>query len=192
MLSSAGVGPTYNPMSSARIMDASKAAVSSRLHTTAPGNRATCSSNSGAGVCYTRTGRRFFEDLALEAQFLERIRAACAASGLWEELGTDWVVLDCELMPWSMKAQELLVEQSAPVGASARAGLSAAQTLLRQAAERGVDTGKSSASIDERLRVAQLYRDAYARYCWPVASLDDVKLAPFHLLASEGAVDRRQ
>ena len=141
-----------------------------------------------AGACYTRTGRRFFEDLVLEAQFLERVRAACTQSGLWDNLETDWVLLDCELMPWSIKAQELLVEQYAPVGASARAGLSAAQALLRQAAERGVDTGESSASIDERLRVAQLYRDAYARYCWPVASLDDVKLAPFHLLASEGAV----
>ena len=141
-----------------------------------------------AGACYTRTGRRFFEDLALEAQFLERVRAACTASGLWDNLETDWVLLDCELMPWSIKAQELVVEQYAPVGASASAGLSAAQALLRQAAARGVDTGDSSASIDERLRVAQLYRDAYARYCWPVASLDDVKLAPFHLLASEGAV----
>ena len=36
--------------------------------------------------------------------------------------------------------------------------------------------------------MAQLYRDACTRYCWPVASLDDVKLAPFHVLASEGAV----
>ena len=141
-----------------------------------------------AGTCYTRTGRRFFEDLALEAQFLERVRAACTQSGLWDNLETDWVLLDCELMPWSIKAQELLVEQYAPVGASASVGLSAAQALLRQAAARGVDTGDSSASIDERLRVAQLYRDAYARYCWPVASLDDVKVAPFHLLASEGAV----
>ncbi len=141
-----------------------------------------------AGACYTRTGRRFFEDSALETQFLERVRASCTQSGLWDNLKTDWVLLDCELMPWSIKAQELLVEQYAPVGASASAGLSAAQTLLRQAAERGVDTGEPSASIDERLRVAQLYRDAYARYCWPVASLDDVKLAPFHLLASEGAV----
>ena len=141
-----------------------------------------------AGACYTRTGRRFFEDPALEAQFLERVRAACAESGLWDELETDWMLLDCELMPWSMKAQELLREQYAAVGATASAGLSAAQALLRQAAERGVDTGETLASVDERLRVAQLYRDAYARYCWPVASLDDVKLAPFHLLASEGAV----
>ena len=141
-----------------------------------------------AGACYTRTGRRFFEDPALEAQFLERVRAACTESGLWEELETDWALLDCELMPWSMKAQELLVEQYAQVGASARTGLSAAQTLLRQAAARGVDAGETLASVDERLGLAQLYRDAYSRYCWPVASLDDIKLAPFHLLASEGEV----
>ena len=141
-----------------------------------------------AGACYTRTGRRFFEDLALEAQFLERVRTACGESGLWEDLETDWVLLDCELMPWSMKAQELVLEQYAPVGASARAGLSAAQTLLGQASARGVDTGEALALVDERWRLAQLYRDAYARYCWPVTSLDDIKLAPFHLLASKGTV----
>ncbi len=141
-----------------------------------------------AGTCYTRTGRRFFEDLALEAQFLERVRAACGESRLWEDLETDWVLLDCELMPWSMKAQEWVLEQYAPVGASARAGLSAAQTLLRQASARGVDTGDTLGLLDERLHLAQLYRNAYARYCWPVTSLGDIRLAPFHLLASEGAV----
>ncbi len=141
-----------------------------------------------AGTCYTRTGRRFFEDLTLEAQFLERVRAACGESNLWDRLETDWLLLDCELMPWSMKAQELVEEQYAPVGASARAGLSAAQTLLRQASARGMDTGETLALLDERLRLAQLYRDAYTRYCWPVTSLDDIKLVPFHLLASEGAV----
>ncbi len=141
-----------------------------------------------AGACYTRTGRRFFEDLELEAQFLERVRAACGESGLWEDLETDWLLLDCELMPWSMKAQELVEEQYAPVGSSARAGLSAAQTLLRQASARGMNTGDSLELVGERLSLAQHYRDAYTRYCWPVTSLDDVKLAPFHLLASEGAV----
>ena len=141
-----------------------------------------------AGACYTRTGRRFFDDTGLEAQFLDRVRAACAESGIWDELDTDWVVLDCELMPWSLKAQELLLEQYAPVGASATVGLSAAQTLLRQATERGIDAGETLASVDERLRMAERYRDAYARYCWPATSLDDIKLAPFHLLASEGAV----
>ena len=40
----------------------------------------------GIGACYTRTGRRFFEDRALEAQFLERVGLALAEAGLWAEL----------------------------------------------------------------------------------------------------------
>ena len=140
-----------------------------------------------AGVCYTRTGRRFFEDPVLEGQFLERVRDAFAKAGLWDELETDWALLDCELMPWSLKAQELLQQQYAAVGAASRTGLSAAQELLRQAEARGVDTAETLPRVGERLSLAQLYRDAYARYCWPTTSLADVKLAPFHLLASEGA-----
>jgi len=33
---------------------------------------------------------------------------------------------------------------------------------------------------------------AYRQYCWPVNSIDDLKLAPFHLLATEGAVHTQQ
>ena len=142
----------------------------------------------GIGACYTRTGRRFFEDRALEAQFLVRVGLALAEAGLWAELGTDWVVLDSELMPWSVKAQELVREQYAAVGAAARVSLTDAAALLRQTAARSIDANESLAGVEERLRLAQLYSDAYARYCWPVGSLADIRLAPFHLLASEGQV----
>lgn len=71
-----------------------------------------------AGICYTRTGRRFFEDKALEIEFLDRIRLAMDRSRLWEEFDTDWICLDCELMPWSAKAQALIKEQYAAVGAA--------------------------------------------------------------------------
>ena len=40
----------------------------------------------------------------------------------------------------------------------------------------------------ERANAVEKYVDAYRRYCWPVRSLDDLKLAPFHLLATEGKV----
>jgi protein phosphatase len=142
----------------------------------------------GIGACYTRTGRRFFDDRTLEASFLERIRGAIAGAGLWDELGTGWVVLDCELMPWSVKAQELVREQYAAVGAVARTSLSNARSVLQHTEARGIDTGETLGHIEERLRLAQLYSSAYARYCWPVASLDDIQLAPFHVLASEGRV----
>ena len=65
------------------------------------------------GVVYTRTGRLFFDKPQLEDGFLERIAAAIEKSGLWSSLNTDWVCLDCELMPWSAKAKELLKNQYA-------------------------------------------------------------------------------
>ena len=65
---------------------------------------------------YTRTGRRFFTD----ERYWRRIPDASSeavsrrVSGMnWE---TDWLCLDCEFMPWSAKAQELLRQQYAPVG----------------------------------------------------------------------------
>jgi protein phosphatase len=141
-----------------------------------------------AGVCYTRTGRRLFTDLELEHQFLERVRTAVDAAGIWEELRTDWVCLDCELMPWSLKAKELLQRQYAPAGAAARQGLTAAVEALASAAKQNPDLEATLARYRERAESAALYIDAYRRYCWPVESLEDVKAAPFHLLASEGAV----
>ncbi|EPX62572.1 protein serine-threonine phosphatase [Cystobacter fuscus DSM 2262] len=140
------------------------------------------------GVCYTRTGRRFFSDEGLEAAFLARVRAALDATGFWETFHTEWACLDCELMPWSLKAQELLRNQYAAVGAASRAALSDVVGVLGQAAARGLDVGGLSARFQEKQRDVGLYVDAYRRYCWPVRSLEDVRLAPFHLLATEGAV----
>ncbi|MCA9173301.1 MAG: polynucleotide kinase-phosphatase, partial [Planctomycetales bacterium] len=73
------------------------------------------------GIVYTRTGRRFFNDVELESQLLERLRAAMTASEFWDEFQTSWACFDCELMPWSAKAQELLRSQYAAVGAAGRA-----------------------------------------------------------------------
>ena len=47
------------------------------------------------GIIYTRTGRPFFADDALETALLDRVRQrACEGAGLWEELETDWLCLD--------------------------------------------------------------------------------------------------
>lgn len=143
------------------------------------------------GICYTRTGRRFFTDAALEEQMLARLNAALSESGFWESHATDWVCLDCELMPWSAKAQGLLKQQYAPVGAAAKHGLAAAADCLKQVHERGVSSADVSdllARYQKRAELADKYVDAYRRYCWPVNDLSDFKLAPFHILATEGKV----
>ena len=143
----------------------------------------------GFGTCYTRTGRRFFDDDRLETELLTRVRAAAEATGLFDRLQSDWLLLDCELMPWSAKAQELLRQQYAAVGAAARLGLGETVTALTAAAER-LDGQISDLLERTRTRADDAVRfvDAYRRYCWPVREIDDLKLAPFHLLASEGAV----
>src|SRR5690606_17680499 len=85
------------------------------------------------GICYTRTGRRFFDDEVLEAAFLDRLHAAAEAAGLFDELNTSWLCLDCELMPTSAKAQALLRERYARAGAAGRHALAAAVDELELA-----------------------------------------------------------
>ncbi len=146
----------------------------------------------GIGICITRTGRRFFDDTKLEAAFLARIRDTATATGFWEEFETGWLCLDCELMPWSAKAQELLKQQYAAVGAAAQASLTSETAALEGAVARGLDVADLLARTTARREMATDYVAAYRRYCWPVNSVADLKLAPFHLLATEGKTHTAQ
>ena len=140
------------------------------------------------GICYTRTGRRFFQDTAIETELLKQVKESIDKADYWETLNTDWVCLDCELMPWSVKAQELLRQQYAPVGTSASVALGEAAAALETAAERGVEVEVILNDYRQRAAAVTEYIKAYQQYCWQVQSIADLKLAPFHLLATEGAV----
>lgn len=140
--------------------------------------------DSRAGVCYTRTGRPFFPNSPDEAGFIERVQGAVTKSGFWEEFKSNWFCFDCELMPWSAKARELIQQQYAPVATAGENSLSTAIKAIEQS------PAMRDLAPQFRLRLQRLkdYREAYRRYCWPVRSLADYRLAPFHLLASEGSV----
>ena len=104
----------------------------------------------GGGIVYTRTGRRFFADEDLEAALLDRLNRALAGTGLWAELG-DWAALDCEILPWSVKAGELVRSQYAAVGAAALADLGAGAAACDDALRRGVDVAALADRTRERL-----------------------------------------
>ena len=91
-------------------------------------------------------------------------------------------------MPWSAKARELIEQQYASVGAAARSALPEAVSELREAAGRGLPVSALLARYEERAALSGRYEQAYRRYAWPVNSVSDLKLAPFHILATEGAV----
>jgi protein phosphatase len=139
------------------------------------------------GALHTRTGRPFFDDPAVTEEFLARLRAAVGAAGLWDELDTGWLLLDAELLPWSLKASGLLRKQYAAVGAAAGAVFPSALAALEAAAARGADVTGLLARQRERAADAGAFTDAYRRYCWTTDGLDGVRLAPFQLLAAEGA-----
>ncbi|MGI8683904.1 MAG: polynucleotide kinase-phosphatase [Acidimicrobiales bacterium] len=141
-----------------------------------------------AGTIVTRTGRPFFADAGQEAALLDKVRRAITATGLWDELESDWLVLDAELLPWSAKAGDLLRRQYAPVGAAATTALAAEEAVLEAAAAQGADVGDLLRRTRERRAMAGRFVDAYRRYCWPVASVEDLRLAPFQILAGEGKV----
>ncbi|KAA0941371.1 polynucleotide kinase-phosphatase [Streptomyces apricus] len=146
------------------------------------------------GALYTRTGRPFFppsaegspEGPSLTEQILGRVREAVTEAGLWEELRTDWLLLDAELLPWSLKASGLLRSQYAAVGAAAGAVFPGAVAALEGAAARGVDVTDLLAEQRERAADAAAFTDAYRRYCWPTSGLEGVRLAPFQILATQG------
>ncbi|MFZ2012961.1 MAG: polynucleotide kinase-phosphatase [Nocardioides sp.] len=133
------------------------------------------------GVVHTRTGRPFFPDTT---ELVARLRVAAAP--LFESLDTDWLALDCELLPWSAKAMDLIKAQYASVGAAARSVLPEALEVLERAAARGLDVDDLTARSRRRLAHAEAFRDAYAACVRPTDGLDGVTLAPFQILAFEG------
>ena len=160
------------------------------------------------GIIYTRKGRRFFEDSDMETAVLDRLDQALTKSGFWEDFQTDWVCLDTEIMPWSKKAQSLLKNQYGPVGRSGResvlAEIEAIDTAVRYldghvrknicdfaecetnnelVSGRTADLSCLRQRLKEKQNAMDRYVDAYRCYCWSVHTLDDLGIAPFHLLA---------
>ncbi|MEN0005012.1 MAG: polynucleotide kinase-phosphatase, partial [Bacteroidota bacterium] len=145
------------------------------------------------GVCYTRTGRNFFKDSTLEQAFIERVVKALGTAQFWERFGTDWVCLDAELMPWSAKAQALLKEQYAAVGAAGTHALAAVEGAFRQMATRKVEgVAALQARFQQKYQAIGRFRESYRAYCWEVTQLEDYQLAPFHILATEMQVHTHQ
>ena len=143
-----------------------------------------------SGAIWTRTGRPFFPPEQTES-LLAQLRAAADQAGLFDELGTEWLLLDAELLPWNLKAAHLLRDQYAALGAAASLSLPAAITALQQAAARPAASAELAALLartKSRAANADAFTQAYLRYCWPVDTLAGIRVAPFQLLATEGAV----
>lgn len=145
--------------------------------------------NEGIGVCYTRTGRNFFNDENLAQQFIVKIKNALDDINFWSDFNTDWVCLDAEILPWSAKAQSLLKDQYSSVGSAALASLPLVENMLNLTKERGInEINEILDKFSQKQISINKYIKSYQNYCWEVNSVDDYKIAPFHILACENQV----
>ncbi|KQR99792.1 polynucleotide kinase-phosphatase [Williamsia sp. Leaf354] len=140
----------------------------------------------GTGVIHTRTGRAFF-DADTQAAVLAAVARAVEMAGVFAELGATWVLFDTEILPWTVKAEALVRDQYARVGAAATTALPAAVSVLETAADRGLAVGDLLTRTRSRAADADRFVDAYRRHVAPIDSPLGIAIAPFQVLASNGA-----
>jgi polynucleotide kinase-phosphatase len=132
------------------------------------------------GAIYTRSGRAFFQK-ELEERILQVLNADL--SGYFEKYNTDFVLLDAEILPWNLKAKELIMSQYAHVGEMALLDRSKLRAQLQKASDNGRDIGKWLAETDKKINNAKIFNEVYQKYCWETEGLEGIQIAPFHTLA---------
>ncbi|MEH7178152.1 polynucleotide kinase-phosphatase [Neobacillus vireti] len=134
------------------------------------------------GNIYTRTGRAFFKK-EVEEQIVGVLNEDLVKSGYFETYNTDFVLLDAEILPWNLKAKDLILNQYAHVGEMALLDRKKLQDSLQQAFESGKGVEHWIQENEMGIENAKVFNEVYQKYCWEIEGLDGIQIAPFHTLA---------
>lgn len=134
------------------------------------------------GTIYTRTGKAFFKK-TLEEQMVTLLNAELVKSGYFETYNTDFVLLDAEILPWNLKAKDLIVNQYAHVGEMALLDREKLKASLQTALESGKNVTDWMKEVDIGVENAKVFNEVYQKYCWDIDGMEGVQIAPFHTLA---------
>ncbi|PJN91115.1 polynucleotide kinase-phosphatase [Bacillus sp. mrc49] len=134
------------------------------------------------GVIHTRTGRRFF-DVQTEEQLLFKINQDLHESGYFETYDTDYLLLDAEIMPWNLKAKELISRQYAHVSENAILDRTMLKGKLEAASLENADIQGWLEEYELKLENAHTFKEVFQKYCWDIEDMDSIQIAPFHVLA---------
>ncbi|OES45763.1 polynucleotide kinase-phosphatase [Domibacillus iocasae] len=137
------------------------------------------------GVIYTRTGRRFF-NRNQEEELLAQLCHDLTKSGYFEKYETDFVLLDAEIMPWNVKAKELISSQYAHVAENAVLDRTRLVEKLKVSHDGQEKVKEWLEEYKQKLKNADTFKQAFQYYCWDVESMEDIQIAPFHILAHSG------
>ncbi|WP_407270560.1 polynucleotide kinase-phosphatase [Radiobacillus sp. PE A8.2] len=134
------------------------------------------------GVIYSRKGRRFFDD-HIESQVIEKINKDFVANGYFDKYDTDFVLLDTEIMPWNLKAQQLISSQYAHVAENASMDRKQLVDKLMAASSNNEELATWLAEYQQKLAHAEVFEKVFQKYCWDIEAISDIQIAPFHVLA---------
>lgn len=132
------------------------------------------------GTIYTRTGRPFFQT-DLGERIMEMLNRDL--SGYFEKHNTDFVLLDAEILPWNLKAKELILNQYAHVGEMALLDRKKIKQMLEKAIENGKGVTEWLQETKVELVEAEIFNEVYQNYCWETEGIEGIQIAPFHTLA---------
>jgi polynucleotide kinase-phosphatase len=149
------------------------------------------------GVIYTRRGNPFFTDTKVEQEILNRLNNVLTQNNFWKDFDTNWVCLDVEIMPWNGKAEGLIQKQYAPTACAGQNGINAVLNSIEGAINNFdnkpwiennncVNLDNLLNDYQDRYKAQTLFSKSYQNYCWSVDNIEDYKIAPFHILATEG------
>ncbi|XKE94622.1 polynucleotide kinase-phosphatase [Metaplanococcus flavidus] len=134
------------------------------------------------GSIYTRTGKRFF-DRETENRLLVELNEELVRIKYFDEYQTDYVLLDAEIMPWNLKAKELISSQYAHVGENAVLDRTLLKEKLTAALPANGDLQAWLDEYDSKLENANDFLQVFQKYCWDIEGDRSIQIAPFHILA---------
>ncbi|UII56565.1 polynucleotide kinase-phosphatase [Cytobacillus spongiae] len=134
------------------------------------------------GVIYTRSGRRFFAP-EVEKDVLKRLNQALTRYDYFKTYETDYVLLDAEIMPWNLKARELISNQYGHVSEHAILDRSFIKRKLEEAVDSNHNLEAWLSDYDKKLDNAKLFKEVFQKYCWDIEDISNIQIAPFHVLA---------
>ncbi|GGA88655.1 polynucleotide kinase-phosphatase [Ornithinibacillus halotolerans] len=134
------------------------------------------------GTIYTRTGRKFFDE-ETEKEILTKLNQSLIANDYFSKYNTEYVLLDAEIMPWNLKAKELISNQYAHVSENAILDRATLKNKLETAARTNQDVIDWLAEYESKLENAYVFQEVFQKYCWNVDGINEIQIAPFHVLA---------
>ncbi|TCI27732.1 polynucleotide kinase-phosphatase [Exiguobacterium sp. SH5S4] len=134
------------------------------------------------GIIYTRSGRRFFES-EQELEVVTRLHQSLISHEYFTTHQTEFVLLDAEILPWNLKARDLIRNQYAHVAEQALLDREQLKHALESAVDRVEGVRDWYTEVNQKLEQAETFKQAFQTYCWDVEDINAIKIAPFHVLA---------